>query len=280
MKIKENHTNPPEVLCQPDPGKSCGACCGLYNHRDNSRPALIERLRRITSAFRSAGGVDGDLDAYAHTMRPLVNDDKLCEDVFNCEFLGFLGGREMWVGCMIHPAENRGMDLRGRSFYGKGLCQGHLCPSHEKFSPEERLAVVTGVSDWYLYGLVVTDIDLVKGFFHQASSRLGEAPGASILLMPGVRRALAAFFRLKKDWPFRNRGAPRLGKYLFLDGGYVEPGIDYEALGRPRSRFDRILVSLESSLREAGELAEAERIVERHIEDFVSACASVRPDVK
>ncbi len=274
MKTRTIHPASPEVLCQPDPGKSCGACCGLYNHGDNSRPALVERLRRATEAFRSAGGIEGNLDEYSHAMRPLMNDDKLCEEVFNCEFLGFLGGRELRVGCMIHPAENQGMDLRGRSFYGKGLCQGHLCPSHEKFSPGEKLAVVTGVSDWYLYGLVISDIDLVKEFFLQASSRFGEAPGISILLMPGVRRALAAFFRLKEDWPFRDRGAPRLGKYLFLDGGYVESEIDYEALGLPRSRFHRLLVSLETCLGAAGELAEAERIVERHIEDFVSACAS------
>ena len=61
---------------------------------------------------------------------------------------------------------------------------------------------------------------------------------------------------------------------LSLDGGYVESEIDYEALGLPRSRFHRLLVSLETCLGAAGELAEAERIVERHIEDFVSACAS------
>lgn len=241
---------------------------------------MVERLRRATEAFRFAGGIEGNLDEYSHAMRPLVNDDKLSEEVFNCEFLGFLGGGEARVGCMIHPAENQGMDFRGRSFYGKGLCQGHLCMSHEKFSPEERLAVVTGVSDWYQYGLVATDIDLVKELFHQASSRLGEAPRTSTLLMPGARRVLAAFFRLKEDWPFRDLESPRLGKYLFLAGGYVEPGIDYEALGLTRSRFHRILVSLETSLREAGELAEAERIIERNIEDFVSACAAGQPDVE
>jgi len=229
------HTDPHEALCQPDSVKSCGACCGLYNHRDSSRPALVGLLRRTTSTFRSAGGIEGDLGEYSRTMRSLVNEEKLSEEVFNCEFLGFLDSQEMRVGCMLHPAVNGGADLRSRSFYGEALCQGHLCPSHEKLSPEERLAVVVGVSGWYLYGLVITDIDLVKDFFHQVAARLGEAPRVAGLLVPGVQRALTSFFELKEDWPFRDRESPRLGKYLFLDGGYIEHGIDYDALGLPRS---------------------------------------------
>ena len=264
----------PEVLCQPDPGKSCGACCGLYNHRDNSRAALVRILRRSTERFRAIGGIDGDLEAYSSRWQPRLNEDKLCREVFNCEYLGFLDEDETRVGCMLHPAGNHGRDLRHRSFYGKDLCAGHLCPSHEKLTPAEKYAVVSAVSSWYLYGLVATDIDLVKAFFHHAAANLGEAPKREWLVHPAARDTLAAFFRLKETWPYRDPAAPRLGKYLFLDGGYVEDRIDYETLGRPPSPYHAILVSLESSFPDAGDLAEAEGRIEGGIERFVEACST------
>ena len=52
-------------LCQPDPGKSCGACCGLYNHADSSRGPLVERLRARTRRFRGAGRSPEDLRAFS-----------------------------------------------------------------------------------------------------------------------------------------------------------------------------------------------------------------------
>ena len=262
----------PEVLCQPGPGRSCGACCGLYNRRGHSRVELIALLREVTESFRETGGVEGNLEAYSAAMRPLVDEGKLCEDVFNCEFLGFLDDGEARVGCMLHPEANGGSDLRGISFHGEEMCRTHLCPSHTKLTDIERLAVVAGTSDWYLYGLVVTDIDLVKEFFRLAAAGLGEMPGAERLVHLGVRSALSSFFTLKETWPFRDPRAPRLGKYRFSGESYDAAGIDYEALSMPPSRFHRILVSLESSFHEAGELVEAEAILASCLETFRSSC--------
>jgi len=205
-------------------------------------------------------------------MRPLVDEGKLCADIFNCEFLGFLDDNASRVGCMLHPEANGGLDLRGISFHGEEMCRSHLCPSHAKLTVVERLAVVAGTPDWYLYGLVVTDIDFVKAFFALAAARLGEMPGTELLVHPLVIASLSSFFALKETWPFRDSRTPRLGKYRFCDDRYVEARIDYEHLSMPPSRFDRILVSLESSFHGAGELVEAEAILASCLEAFTSSC--------
>ena len=53
------------ILCQPDEGKSCGACCGLYNYVDSSRSSLRERLRSRTKRFRKLVKNSGDVEIYA-----------------------------------------------------------------------------------------------------------------------------------------------------------------------------------------------------------------------
>lgn len=264
----------PEVLCQPGPGRSCGACCGLYNRRSHGREELTALLREVTNSFRESGGIEGDLAAHSAAMRPLVDEGKLCADIFNCEFLGFLDDDASRVGCMLHPEANGGVDMRGISFHGEEMCRSHLCPSHTKLTGSERLGVVAGTPDWYLYGLVVTDIDLVKTFFKLAAAGLGEMPAAELLVQPLVLPALSSFFALKETWPFRDLRTPRLGKYRFSGDRYVEARIDYETLSMPPSRFDRILVSLESSFHGAGELAEAEAILASCLEAFRSSCVA------
>ena len=69
------------------------------------------------------------------------------------------------VGCLLHPMVNNGKDLREHSFYGKELCASHECPSYIYLTEEEKKSVIYGADDWYIYGLVITDIDFVKGYF-------------------------------------------------------------------------------------------------------------------
>ena len=51
-------------LCQPDAAKSCGACCGLYNYLDSSRPALEERLMFRTGLIERVRAGEIDLQTY------------------------------------------------------------------------------------------------------------------------------------------------------------------------------------------------------------------------
>jgi len=164
----------PSALCQPDPSKSCGACCGLYNWEDHSRKALIPLLEKRSALFFSLGR-DPEIFQKACAREKLPPGSKLLEEIHNCEFLGFLDGEKKRVGCLLHPSVNEGRDLRDYCFYGKEICAGHFCPSHTHLTRAEQRSILAALEDWYLYGLVVTDIDLVKGFFHQVQTRLGDS---------------------------------------------------------------------------------------------------------
>ena len=260
-------------LCQPDADKSCGACCGLYNYRGSSRSGLELRLARRTKAFRQIERPTPEaLEAYSHWVRTAEPRQKLLETIYNCEFLGFLdsGGRR--VGCLLHPCQNDGRDLRECSFYGAELCGGHLCLSYQKLTLEEKWAVILSLDDWHLYGICITDIDLCKSFFAHAADRLGGQPTLPVLSRRAARRAAGDFFALKVAWPYRTDDDGRFGKYCLAEDEYRETRIPYESLGCDRSRYDAIFLSLASDFSSVEELLEAERLIDRKIAAFVRAC--------
>lgn len=160
-------------LCQPDQKKSCGACCGLYNWEDHSRHTLEALLRRRTNLFLSLRE-NPDLQIYSKIAQQFSLQPKLCETIYNCEYLGFIDKEERKVGCLLHPSLHQGIDVRVHSFYGVELCAGHFCPSYTYLTAVEQEAVITAIDDWYLYGLVITDIDFIKESFTIVQNRLGE----------------------------------------------------------------------------------------------------------
>ncbi len=260
-------------LCQPDPGKSCGACCGLYNYRGSNRANLVQRLKRRTDAFRRLQRTSPEaLKRFSEWVRGSEDQGKRLETIYNCEFLGFLDPQCRRVGCLLHPGQHDGEDLRGCSFYGSELCDGHLCLSFQKLSDTEKRAVVLSLDDWYLYGICITDIDLCKGLFRLSAERIGEEPPLAAVSRPAARKALREFFALKLSWPFRSNDEGRFGKYCLAEDEYREARIAYERIGCDRSRYDAILLSLASDFSSAEELREAERLLESRIEAFVRSC--------
>lgn len=263
-------------LCQPDPSKSCGACCGLYNWEDHSRAALTRLLEKRTSLFFSLGR-DPENFRQAYAREKIPPNPKLLETIYNCEFLGFLDGEKKRVGCLLHPSLNEGRDLRDHCFYGKEICAGHYCPSHAHLTPVEQKSVLLALEDWYLYGLVITDIDLVKDFFHQVQSRLGDSLREERLENFRVREALREFFALKECWKFAS-GQNRLGKYDFSHSEYQIARIVYGKEWKMKpSRFDKILLALESEFQTREEVFEAESIVDWKIAEFVKAYENASP---
>jgi hypothetical protein len=253
-------------LCQPDEEKSCGACCGLYNYQANSRGVLAERLRRRTECFSV---LRGDLDRYRHEVAGLEGA-KLYKTIYNCEFLGFIDEGHKRVGCLLHPELNNGEDLRGISFYGDALCRQHLCPSHEKLTQAEKEVVIRLLDDWYLYGLCITDIDLVKTYlFHIQNAAGEEFDPARLDPDPKLGMLMREFFSWKECWPFRRTEALRFGKYYFLEGEYHIARIDYEGLGLDPSPYDGIFLSLASEFRDRTEVSTAEGMVRDNIEGVV-----------
>ncbi|SMC16535.1 hypothetical protein SAMN02746041_00101 [Desulfacinum hydrothermale DSM 13146] len=256
----------PLHLCQPDPGKSCAACCGIYNFQDNSRRAVSERLLRNTLLLQDRNDLD-HLHDHSTRYRPLDNGRaKRFKTIFNCEFVGFLDSDHRRVGCLLHPGANDARDLRHVSFYGRQLCDGHFCLSYYYLTEDEQRLVVESIQDWYLYGLIITDIDLVKGIYQALSDTIGEGLRPASLQMPPIRKAIQTLWAWKLDWPWRRPGPDSFGKYLFQGEDYREIRIPYRTLGRPVSAYDRILKSLGSSFRSAAELEAAEHQIQKGVE--------------
>jgi hypothetical protein len=92
----------PIHLCQPDETKSCGACCGLYNWEDHSRKTLTALLENNTRLFFSFGQKP-DIASYRTLQGETVAQQKLCETIYNCEFLGFINKEQTRIGCLLHP---------------------------------------------------------------------------------------------------------------------------------------------------------------------------------
>jgi hypothetical protein len=135
----------------------------------------------------------------------------------------------------------------------------------------EQKAVVQSIDDWYLYGLVITDIDLIKEFFTHVQNRLGDCVRTERLENAKVQRALREFFQLKECWTFLSRES-RLGKYYFSPAEYRIARIEYERnWGMKPSRFDKIFVSLSSAFHTEDDILEAESIIEEKIIKFIEA---------
>ena len=269
LSLNDGPESPFVHLCQPDASKSCGACCGLYNYADSGREALAERLRRRTRHFRETVRGPEDLPRFSEAVKTREDGRKRYEVIHCCEYVGFLDGQEKTVGCLLHPMQNAGRDMRDVSFYGRELCDGHFCPSYSYISRAEKLAVLEILDDWYLYGACITDIDLVKEFFRLVSEAAGEMPAPASFRQPALREAAQRFFGLKLTWPYRSEAANRFGKYSFDGTDYFIDPIDYGALGCEKSRFDRIFLSLQSAFKDREDVQRAEETIRQHIEDVV-----------
>jgi hypothetical protein len=243
---------------------------------DSSRAALTQRLSRRTEQFHETVTGADDLPAFSDRIKTTEDPAKRYEVIYCCEYLGFIDRDRNKVGCLLHPMQNAGVDLRDISFYGRELCDGHFCPSYHYISSEEKRALIHIIDDWYLYGLCVTDIDLVKEYFRLISDSVHEMPSAKRFKKGILREKALDFFTLKTAWPFRSEDTNRLGKYYFDGSLYMISHIDYEALGCERSRFDKLFVSLSSDFKSKEDVKDGEDLIQRHINAFIAA---YHPDV-
>jgi len=262
-------------LCQPDSGKSCGACCGIYNYADSSQRALTVRLRRRTERFRASVRGEADLAAFSSWVHRVEDPARRFEVNHCCEFAGFLDGALRRVGCLLHPAQNDGVDLREASFYGRELCAGHRCPSDHFLTPAEKRMVIYLLEDWYLYGLCLTDIDLVKHYFRLLADRLGECPDPERFRHESVRAVARDFFHFKIRWPYRSPETNRFGRFYFDGTQHLIRPIDYEGIGCERSPLDGVFLSLASRFRNEGELRRAEERIGAVVDRCVAAYSAL-----
>ena len=105
-------TESPSTLCTPDQGKSCFACCPPI------RPPGYEHLPYANEIKRVLRDNAASLRRGDKSVSPITG--------FSCWSLGYLDGGFKRIGCLLHPSQNEGEDLRYRVDYG-GKCARESC---------------------------------------------------------------------------------------------------------------------------------------------------------
>jgi hypothetical protein len=256
-------------LCQPDKLKSCGACCGVYNYVANTKYELIQRFDYREKLMQKVRERELSLEAYKDAIRHREDGMRIYKTIYTCEFAGWLDNERKKVGCMIHPMQNNGNDMRDTSFYGREICEGHFCPSYQKLDQNEARIIVDTLDDWYLFGVVITDIDFVKTFFRIVQDRLGEeVKPSAVMKSQKLKDILIKYYNLKVSWPFSDMKRPRFGKYYFVGEEYDIDKIDYAGLGADVPVYGPIFLSLSSAFECREELDMAINMLDVIIDEF------------
>ena len=285
-------------LCAPNCNVSCAACCGLYNFVDHGRANITSILKNRTDGLRK---ITGDLTKNEEEralklaqkipeIRKWV-EEKIQEEsggylfktIKVCPLTGFLskssGGEEVLVGCMIHPAACGGSDIRDVGVYESDICHYHKCPSYNWLSAREFALLSASSTDWYVYGLCVTDAEYVKEVIKTAEEFLSRPLKEKDMLIPEAALGLAEIWRLKESWPFKDTSVLSFGAFTFenLDADdYSSRTIDYAALNAAPSRFDRIFKCLSSGFEDVQRLRLAEEKLEKMFAALAESIESAR----
>ncbi len=250
-------------LCQVNRHVSCGACCGLYNVADAAYAPLLALLTERTAGFAR---VPRQADAIAAFGR-LAGERSGAgpyPDFHHCPFVGLIGAERLRVGCLLHPlaAGNQGVDYRGLSFYGGMACRIFFCAAYSRLSPVIKSLVRQSAASWYEYGLLITEVTLLKEIFAALENKIGAPLGEADMPVGGQgRRMMAHVLRLKTDWPFRGRPDPGPCHYVFEDRLYTKPAVVYPAPRAAPSVYDILLRELRSVFETPAELARAEELL-------------------
>jgi hypothetical protein len=102
----------PSALCSPDPKKSCFACCPPIRPPGYEHCSYANEIRRMLRENTAS------LRREDRSLSPITG--------FSCWALGYLDGGFHRIGCLLHPGQNGGQDLRYRVDYG-GKCARESC---------------------------------------------------------------------------------------------------------------------------------------------------------
>ena len=176
---------------------SCGACCGIYNHRDFGAAAVRAELTRHTRALARAPRTP---EGFAEAARRLEADapEPLFPSIRVCQLVGFLDAAETRVGCLAHPKVTGGTDLRACGVYDVETCEAFLCPSHAALDAREA-AIVEGATDFHLWGLVATDAPFARAVLEAIARAGGRAIEPSDLASPPLAAAVRRLLALKEE---------------------------------------------------------------------------------
>ena len=113
--MKSSHIS----LCFPDSKRACFACCPPI------RPAGYEHLPYKNILKRILRENTRDFNKRDRAIVPITG--------FSCWALGYPDKAYRLIGCLLHPAQNGGRDLRYRVNYGE-KCRRETCPQAKTFA--------------------------------------------------------------------------------------------------------------------------------------------------
>ena len=256
----------PFHLCQPGGGASCGACCGLYNFEDHSREHVTQALARRTEAVRGLPRTKEAFRAAAERLRSEA-ESPLFQMVRVCPMLGFLDEARSRVGCLAHPVVTGGPDLRDCGVYTADICETFECPSFLWLDAAQARLIRAACADWYLYGLVVTDVEFVRGCLRLLSDELACAVDADALAAnPEALTATRTLFALKETAPGRAAHGAVFGRFdPDGSGDGALRTLDYARLGLAAAPEDDVVLCLGYAPTAAEELLAARALVRTHV---------------
>ncbi len=276
---------PPRILCQPDGAKSCGACCGMYNHIDHGPSATRRRLTARTLQFHKQVDVT-DTESLAQFRERYEDGDdvKMLTALPSCPFLGFIdldgdddSSQGSKVGCLVHPAQNGGVDGRDCGVYDRFICDEYLCAAHDVLRRDEVQLVVDAVEDSYLYGLLITNPKYVRHLLKLVADRVGARPDSRQLRDKTVIDAAGDCFELMRRWSFRGEEGIYGQVRVDADLNMKRRPLPAEKHGVDAEPVDVLLVCLGTECEDVEQLHRARRIVDDRVEALARAVAELRP---
>nr|WP_254627885.1 hypothetical protein [Myxococcus sp. CA040A] len=184
-----------------------------------------------------------------------------------CPLLGFLDKERKQVGCLGHPKVTGGADLRDCGVYRSSVCETFTCPSFGWLTDAQARLVLAACADWYLYGLVITDVEFVRGCLRLLEWELaGPARPERMVEKPDVLAATRRLFALKETAPRRDPNAAVFGRFTRdTEGEPVPRMLDYMKLGVRASPEDDVVLCLGYTPTNATELMAARELVRTHV---------------
>lgn len=183
-----------------------------------------------------------------------------------------MGSENRTVGCLLHPLSegNAGVDWRGASYYGAWACTTYFCPTCHELRPEHKRLVRQVADNWYDYGLMITETDMLSTFLTQVEARLGRpVDHHDFQQNPRAAGVFRNFLAIKTTWPFRDPDRTRMVNFFFNRKEYQPPVIDFKNLGKEDSKWAPVLTALWTALSSPQALLEAESFLDRMVDDIV-----------
>ena len=260
-------------MCQVDDKVSCGACCGLYNVADTSETNLKALLKRRSLLFAKVARTIEGIEAFTAHIRDLEPSRRPFDNFHHCPFIGLIGPLFQRVGCLLHPLAdgNGGVDFRGLSYYGGLACSTYFCVSTYNLAPRYKYILRSIIPDWYRYGMLVTETKLLDALFTAIETLFGSRITSQHFTSdPETTDALIKLLDLKQDWPHRALAANTLCHHIFPDNPRPRSRINNNKIGVSGSRYNEILIELETVLVGVDQLHQAEAMIDDRLRHAVT----------